>query len=384
MASMERWLGFEAYALKNRAGIGSYTEGLLGALLAAGKGREMTVFTASGPSSARFRGIPRSNEVREVRAPSWAFHRVFFEEAWLPGALRDTGAQVLFNPDFTMPLAYRGPAVVTVHDLSFWDVPESNSLNARILYGWKVPDALRRARRVVVDSDATGERIASRGYAREVPPVKVYPGVGADMRPLPGAGRLVKDRWGLDPGYVLGVGTVEPRKNWEAVGRAMSGVASGALKDRHFVLCGGRGRHGAAIQETLEQSLGARVHFLSSVDREGLRALYTASSLLVYPSLYEGFGLPVIEAMACGTPVVTSDVSSLPEAAGDAARIVDPRDPGVLGRAMAALVPGGRVRETYRRKGRRRARRFTWGSTARQIWEVLNIVREEHQTRRVR
>jgi glycosyltransferase involved in cell wall biosynthesis len=371
-----RWLAFDAYALRNPAGLGRYASQLLAALLRLGKGAEMVVFTASGASSGAFRALPGSGRALEVCAPSSASHRLVFEEFWLPSALRRAGCEVLFNPDFTLPLAYRGRGVVTVHDLSFWDIPASGSWRARLLYGLKVPSSVRRARRVVVDSGAT-EKALRRRVLGSGKTVRLYPGVSRFFGPVPRARAkaAVAARYGVTRPFVLGVGTLEPRKNWEVLGEAMAGET--ALGGLDLVLCGGRGRGAQGITERLGKSMPGRVHFLSRASEGDLRDLYAACRVFAYPSLYEGFGLPVVEAMACGAPVVTSNVSSLPEAAGGAALLADPRDAGAIGRALARVVLDPALGARLRAKGLRRVRPLSWDSTARGLWKELTIARQE-------
>ncbi len=377
MPPVDRWLAFDAYALRNRAGIGCYTARLLEALLRMGKGRRMVVFTSRGGASERFRAMDRFGEALEVMAPGWASNRVVFEEVWLPGAFRRAGCTVLFNPDFTLPSRFRGLGVVTVHDLSFWDVPESNSLKSRLLYGFKVPPTLRNARRIIVDSDATVRALARRGWADHARIVRVHPGVSPAFRPVPPrkAVAAVRDRWGLRRPFVLGVGTLEPRKNWEALGEAVAGHPE--FREMDLVLCGGRGRGGRRITERLGKTLRGRVHFLSGVREEDLRDLYGACRVFAYPSRYEGFGLPVVEAMACGAPVVTSSVSSLPEAAGGAALLADPRDPDALAAALARVVRDPAWRGRLARRGLRRVRSLAWDAVASRIWKEFEIVRKK-------
>ncbi len=376
---MIRWLAIDAYALKNKAGLGTYTERIIAEWLDAGCGKEMAVFTAPGAVSDRFRSLPRSREALEVMAPRWAGNRFLFEEGWLAGAAKRSGSEVFYNPDFTLPFTLGQAGVVTIHDLSFWEFPGSSSLQAGILYGLKVPFSVRRAKRVVVISRSTGQAVKRRFPETEEKQVHVPNGVESDFKPLTreASGRKVRNQFGISAPFILGVGTLEPRKNWTLVGEALAASSDPALQGLHFVLCGGKGRGAGKIQERLGKMLPGRVHFLNPLNRSDLKALYSSCEMLAYPSRYEGFGLPVLEALACGRPVVTSKVSSLPEAAGGAALLVDPDDSAALGKAMSRLLADSALRSRLKRLGLAQARRFSWSRTAKKIWEVLSLVRKE-------
>lgn len=249
--------------------------------------------------------------------------------------------------DVDLPLRPRAPTVATVHDLSVFDVPWAfPRLRAR---GERltVTQALRRADVVIAVSNFTAERVQSR-FGREA--VVIPLAAGPDMRPpSPADVDAVRSRFGLSPPFVLHVGTVEPRKDVATLGAACQAAAV------PLVLAGA----------TPDPALVPRqARCLGYVRRADLAALYGSATVVAYPSRYEGFGLPPLEAMACAAPVVASGVASLPEVLGPGAEIVPPGDVGRLTRALRELLADPERRRTLAATGRQVAGRFSWAATA--------------------
>ena len=275
--------------------------------------------------------------------------------------------------DLVSPCA-RVPVVVTLHDLSFLKHPELHTrLNGANLR-WIAPRVLRHAARVITDSEATARDAAE---LLRVPAERlraVHPGCDLErFRPAREPGDdAVLERLGLRRPFVLFVGTREPRKNLVSLIEAFAVLAKQGAPHR-LVLAGAPGWKNQAAERTLaESSIAARVDQPGRIAEADLPALYRGADVFVYPSLEEGFGLPPLEAMACGTPVVTSNVSSLPEVAGDAALTVAPRDIAALARAMLAATGNTEMRERLKREGPIRAARFSWANTARATAQVYD------------
>ncbi|HEY6867860.1 MAG TPA: glycosyltransferase family 1 protein, partial [Candidatus Eisenbacteria bacterium] len=271
--------------------------------------------------------------------------------------------------DVVVPFTGRIPAVVTVHDLSFLRAPDHHTPLNRAALRAIAPRAIRHARLVLADSHATARDLEA-CYGLPADRIRVvYPGCALErFRPCPGedAGPVLA-RYGIERPYLLFVGTLEPRKNLSGLIDAFELLAQGGL-DHRLVLAGRPGWGFAAIESRLAaQRSGHRVIRTGRVAEDDLPALYRAADAFVYPSHYEGFGLPVLEAMACGTPVVTSDRSSLPEVVGEAGLMVDPGDVEALARAIAEVLGSGAVRERLRTEGPRRAAAFTWRRAAEQV-----------------
>ncbi len=182
---------------------------------------------------------------------------------------------------------------------------------------------------------------------------------------------LVRARYNIPEGrYIFSVGTVQPRKNYARLIEALKALGP-AFNDVQLVIAGGRGWLDGPIYRAVEQfGLTERVHFIGFARDEDLPVLYSDAACLAYPSLYEGIGLPVLEAMACGTPVVTSNVSSLPEVAGDAALLVDPYDVEALADALRRVLTDETLGTELVARGCRQAALFTWESAAAQLWAL--------------
>jgi glycosyltransferase involved in cell wall biosynthesis len=248
--------------------------------------------------------------------------------------------------------------VVTVHDLTLLTHPEWHEASKVRYFGWALRRAVRSARRVLCVSATTARDLAER---LEVAPGRIdVTRLGTDLRPAGEAEvAALRRRLGLDGPYLLGLGTVEPRKDLPTLVRAFASLA-GELPHR-LVLAGLAGWGQGALAAAVAQSgVADRVLLTGYLPEADKAALFTGADVFAYPSRYEGFGLPVLEAMACGTPVVTTTGGSLPEVAGDAALLVDPGDPDALAAALAKLAGDPAARQAAAARGRTRAAAFTW------------------------
>ena len=285
------------------------------------------------------------------------------------------GADVVHFPANVGPLLAMDGAVLTVHDLSFLRGPQWYRRNRAAYYRYAVRRSARLAARVIVDSQATAaDVIGLLGVPEDR--IDVVPlGVGHEFRcgyhAQTGFGRGappplqtdVRERYRLPERFFLFVGTLEPRKNLVRLIDAFTRIAAECEYD--LVLAGRDGWKVAPMRAAAAASPHAhRIHFPGFVADEDLPAVLSAAHALVWPSLYEGFGLPPLEAMACGTPVVTSNTSSLPEVVGDAALQVDPNDLEALADAMRAVATDAALRDNLVEKGAHRAAQFTWDRTA--------------------
>ncbi|MBN1179105.1 MAG: glycosyltransferase family 4 protein [Anaerolineae bacterium] len=346
--------GAESY---RSAGVHHYVAHLLRYL--PGAGCRLTALL--GPDS------PAPGDGYTVRRARWPTARPAVRVAWeqiaLPGAVRRTGVDLLHAPAFVAPLLTSIPTVVTIHDLSFLRFPHLFRPANRLYLSALTKASARRARRVIaVSSHAAEEAVRLLGVSRERVDV-VYHGVDSDFRPLPpetvAAFRAQRQ---LPERFVLFVGTLEPRKNVVRLVEAFQRLSDDGLR---LVLAGGRGWYDDAIFERVAAlGMQERVIFPGYVPVEELPLWYNAATVFAYPSLYEGFGMPVTEAAACGTPVLTSNTSSLPEAAGDGAVLVDPTDVDALADGLHRLSTDASLREDMRRRGLAHARTLTWEQTA--------------------
>jgi glycosyltransferase involved in cell wall biosynthesis len=292
----------------------------------------------------------------------------------LPWDLRRRAAGLL-HVQYIIPPAAPCPIITTIHDISFRRHPEWFPLKHRALLNLLIPLAAQNAAHVITGSEFTRADLID---AYDLPPEKVtVTPYAADpiYRPIDPeeARRAVKQRFGLRGPFVLAVGVLQPRKNLPRLIRAFARVARDV--PHTLALVGKPGwAHEELQQAAAASGLGSRLQFTGYVPDADLPFLYNAAALFVYPSLYEGFGIPPLEAMACGTPVVTSNVTSLPEVVGDAALTVDPTDEAALADAIRQALTDEPLRAQLRTAGLARAAAFSWERTAA---ETLGVYRQE-------
>jgi glycosyltransferase involved in cell wall biosynthesis len=286
----------------------------------------------------------------------------------LPAGLLET-LGLVHATSAAVPPARGRPLVATVHDLGFRHYPDAYPAGGRRYHDRSARIVAGEAARILVPSEATARDLAElyavdRGRVTIVP-LGVEPPAHPDHR---GAARLLHDL-GVRGPFLLAVGTLEPRKNLPRL-LAAFGEVTDELPDHWLVVVGPVG-WGPRLRPSWES---VRVKLAGPVGDATLHALYQKADGLAYPSLHEGFGLPVLEAMAHGTPVLTSDRSSLPEVAGDAALLVDPLDRGAVAKGLVRLVADGALRQRLKAAGPRRAAAFTWPATAAATWATYREV----------
>lgn len=292
----------------------------------------------------------------------------------IPRLLARLEADLYHSPYYLMPYRPGVPAVLTVHDLIPLRLPRQSTLQARLLFRWTMALALRTARFVIAVSEAT-QRDLSRWFRVPTDRVSViseatdpafYPRSSAEVEAL-------HHRYGLPESFVLYVGSNKPHKNLLCLVEAWAQVTQHAIRNT-LVIAGPWDPRYPEPRRRAEQLGLENIRWLGPVPEADLPALYSAATLFVFPSLYEGFGLPVLEAMACGVPVICSDTSSLPEVAGDAALRVDPTDGEAMAAAIAELLTNLARREEMREKGLQQAARFSWKRTASLTLEIYRGV----------
>jgi glycosyltransferase involved in cell wall biosynthesis len=271
---------------------------------------------------------------------------------------------------YAITAPWRLPGAAIVWDLAPFDrslrTPAGSLLERATL-----PIALRRCERLIAISASTREELERRFAGARGRTTVAHPAADARFSPTPAAGeREVLDRHRLTRPYVLATGTLEPRKNLPRLIEAFVGLPEHVRAGWQLVLAGAAGWQTDATFAAIQRH-GELVRALGYVPDEELPCLYRQAELVCYPSLYEGFGIPVLEAMQCGTAVLTSNVSSMPEVGGEAARYADPRDVAAIRRALAELLGDRGLRERCAVAGLEQARRFDWDDTARRVLDVL-------------
>jgi glycosyltransferase involved in cell wall biosynthesis len=334
---------------------------LVRALAARDRGFAFVVAAASSEPFAHLVGVPHWS-VAVCPDVERNLRRAWFIQRRLPALCRDVGADLLHSLQLVAPVRSPCPLVVTVHDLAWREFPAVVQRPRRLYYDVVVPAGLRRARLVLASSEATGRHLASH-----------FPRLAARVRVTP----LGTPTWVFDSGdrppeappsrpFFLFVGALEPRKNLprllEAYERLL-GVHGDQAPDLRLV--GPEGWLMAPLRERLARpALRGRVTVSGYCDRLELRQLYGTAVALVFPSLYEGFGLPVLEAMACGLPVLTSDRGAMAEVAGPDALLVDPLDIEAIAASLERLTTDAGLRARLQHAGPARARYWDWARTA--------------------
>jgi glycosyltransferase involved in cell wall biosynthesis len=358
-------------AVHAKAGIGRYAGSLARALVDEHPGRFALFYNrvAGTKPPAGLESVP----ARTVRA-SYKPWRMAVWLGQLAGVGFDRllpGAQLYHATEHLLPPLRQVPAVLTVHDMIFKLFPQHQKrLNFWYLNA-TMPLYCRRAGAIItVSQSSKRDIIAHYGLAPDRINV-IYEAASPEFVPASGdAVAQVRRRYGLPDRFLLHVGTIEPRKNLTRLVEALQSLHEAGLTIP-LLIAGGKGWLYEALFRRLEQlDVGRHVQFSGYVASEDLPALYSAATAVAVPSVYEGFGLPVLEAMACGTPVVSSNASSLPEIGGEAAAYFDPHDVGAMAESIHAVWTDADRRAEMRRLGLSQSARFSWERAAEETWAV--------------
>jgi glycosyltransferase involved in cell wall biosynthesis len=291
----------------------------------------------------------------------------------LPRRLRQDRPKLL-HVQYTAPVFCPTPVVVSVHDVSFLEHPEYFTAFRAVQLRCTVQRTVKLASRILTASEFSKRSILAAYHLRDEKVVVVPNGVSSAFRPLSrdSARRFVKSVLGFDNPFILTVGDLQPRKNHLGLIRAFEQlVRSHPELTHHLVLVGKESWHGSVVRETAKASpAAARIHFAGFVTDEDLHRFYGACDLFVYPSFYEGFGLPILEAMACGRAVACSNTSAMPEVADSAAILFDPASSDQLVLAMRDLLLNPELRMRMERLATQRAALFSWERTASKTLEL--------------
>lgn len=347
------------------AGISVYIANLLAQFGAGDYGVRMQVHLGRGVQIDGG-GIPVVHSRVATHRP---LARILWEQTVLPWALRKSGADVLHAPAFVAPLVTGCPSVVTVHDLSFLRYPEMFRTGNRLYLRTFTGPSCRRAAAVIAVSAFTAQEVTRLLGVPAERVVVVHHGVSPRFHPVDEATvSEFRRHKQLPERFVLFLGTLEPRKNLIRLIRAFALLGD---SDVHLVLAGAQGWfYQDILREVDSAGLAGRVHFPGFVPPTEQALWYNAADVFAYLSIYEGFGLPVLEALACGTPTVTSSTTSLPEAGGEAAVLVHPDDEQTIAAAIREVLSDADLRAHLRQRGLDHAAGFSWATAARKTAEV--------------
>ncbi len=362
-------------ALRQTAGIGRYTRGLVDALAELDQDNAYTLFCAGQPPDRDT--WPANFAIQTTQVPArWltaGWHKLRLP---LPAETLAGGCDIFHSPDFTLPPLRKARGVVTVHDLSFLRVPQCADPGLRTFLERAVPRSLARSARVLADSENTKKDLIE---LLDVAPEKISvvpAGIEPRFQPVHNTAKLaaVRARYKLPEWFILMVGTIEPRKNLSRLITAYRQLRRQTGLPHALVIAGKEGWLFQGIYEQVaREGMTECVLFPGFVADADLPALYSLADVLAFPSLYEGFGLPPLEAMACGTPVVTSANSSLPEAVGSAALLVNAEDIEGLTEALARVLCDANLHARMSDLGRVQASRFTWPEAARRLLDAYRL-----------
>lgn len=367
-------LGIDARKLADY-GIGSYLQGLLGEFALLDPSGSIVVLV-SEDGRHLLPEPPPNWRVVEVDAPGYSVRE---QVVVLLAAVR-SGVDLLHVPHYVLPWLFPRPMVVTIHDIIHVLFPEFLPTSLGFAYArMSIRGAVRRARRIVTPSRATADDLKRLFGATEdrlqVIPNGMHPEFMVDGDP--DADEQLRARLGVERPYLLHVGNHKPHKNAEGLLKAYQLlVHDGRGPVPPLLMVGGFSKDGELARRATAMGLGGRVRCLGYVERCELAALFRGATAFIYPTLYEGFGLPVVEAMACGVPVVAGDIAAIREVAGDAVLRVNPREVVELGAAVRRLLEQPALQQQLRERGRARAREFGWRRAAQATLDVYRAVRE--------
>lgn len=349
------------------SGIGRYTQNIIEKMdrLAPGEGIQPTVFL--NPGDEKYLGRLEHSALMHPLSRTKIYS--LKEQVMLAYYLSALKPDLAHFPNFNVSLSKKYPFVVTIHDLIYLKYPGAcPNVLARIYAAFMIGFACRQARLVITDSLYSKQDIMTTIHVPESKIRVIYPAVDAKYQPVKdAAARLAK--YNLPEKYILYVGNHEKRKNIPALIAAFS--LSQAQQGYKLVIAGRKDPRRTEIYKTINTlHMGEKIVFTGFLMEDDLPALYSKAGLLAFPSSYEGFGLPILEAMACGTPVVCSNATSVPEVSGDAAMIVDPFDSAGFAKVIDQVLADEGLRQRLREKGFQRVKMFTWDNAIREHIKV--------------
>ena len=374
-------IAFDLRRIKN-PGIGRYMKCLTEAVIAEAPEHEYLLILPPGGE-----GLIQTQHARvEKISPELKYYSLR-EQVELPRILRRHKADLLHSPHFLLPLIRPCAAVATIHDVIYLACSEDlPSRGGRLYYRAMMNAAVKLADRIVTDSEFSKADIVRHLHADPEKVTVVHCGIDAGFRPVTDSAALerVLSRYGLGDEYILYTGIFKPRKNHSGLLRAFREFLASGNKATQLVIAGPMAEGEAGLRQlAVELGIADKVAFLGFVAEDDLPALYTGARVYACPSFYEGFGFTVLEAMACGTPVVCSPETSLPEVAGNAALYANARSPLEFASALRRLFDDERLRAGMIEKGFRNCERFQWQKAARATVTVYEAAAFSGETKPV-
>lgn len=361
------------------AGVGQYTYNLLRALLAIDRHNEYVLFFDRPVEPAKSLRKKNSRFVYFPLARHKKYLPYVYSHMLTASALRRERLDVFHSPASTIPLRYQGKAVVTIHDMAIY-INQQWFPRQGFATKVAVPRSLKQAKAVIAVSQSTKQDIVE---LLQIPAAKirvVYNGVEEAER-FSSASADALAKFAISKPFMLFIGTIEPRKNITGILQALDELRGTAIfKNYQLVIAGKKGWfYNDIFRSVRELGLTKKVIFTGYVSKQEKYVLLNQAELFLFPSLYEGFGLSVLEAMREGTPVITSSISSMPEVAGEAGYLVDPGNTLAIGRAIKQVLADKVLREEMIKKGKEQVKKFNWEKCAKETLEIYNQVNSSNE-----
>lgn len=365
---------------KPRSGVGYYVTNLVEQLRAIDQENSYCLISNDARFDTTLACSPNFNHCHTVISNENHMVGDLWENTYLPRQLMSRGIDVFHGPAFMIPL-YKGDlkTVATIHDIVAYILPRTIPMKYSLYMKALIGQVVKKADRLISVSESTKQDLV-RWLGVPEGKISVVPqGVGSEFHPpLPGEedrGELVRKKFGIRGDFFLFVGNLEPRKNLIRIMQAFELARDKTGRDLQLVICGKQGWLYDDILAAYERiRRDSEIVLTNYVDEADRLWLYQNTRTFLFPTLYEGFGMPVLEAMACGAPVITSNVSSFPEICGDAALLVDPYDVKGIADAILALEKSPDLRSSLREKGLERVKQYTWRETAARTLDVYRSV----------
>lgn len=303
--------------------------------------------------------------------------RFIWDQQTFPARAAKAKVDILHQPCFSAPLFYRGKIVITIHDLISHFFSKNIPQGSRFYFSKWMPLTYGKADKIIAISANTKKDIMSLLKIPEEKIVVIHSAVSSEFRPMVDTGKIAaaKTKYGIRGKYILDVGTLEPRKNLPFLVKAFDSAVKKGKIEHNLVLTGKKGWYYEDLFNLIEElNLGQRVILPGYVADEDLPALYNGADLFCFPSLYEGFGFPPLEAMSCGTPVIAARNSSIPEVVGEAGLLLPLTDTDLWTKNIIKLLANPKKLAELKSKGLERAKEFSWEKTARETIEVYNEI----------
>lgn len=369
------------FLVAKRTGVQRAAYNLVKTLVEVDRHNEYIIFTGMEQVGVADWDYPNVKVIGDTLIPSESIKNHWWEQVWLPRLAKKHAIDILHSPANIAPLFYRGKSIINIHDLCFVVNPQWYSFAFRTLYNLVIPQLAKRATKVITNSNNSKNDLLQYFKLPAEKVSLVYWAVD-DVFTLPSSDDKTPEARTLGD-YILYVGSLEPRKNINALIEAYEKLRHNfpAIKTK-LILIGGESPLFATVQLKARE-FRDDVIFKGFVTDQELAEFYRHAKLVAYPSLYEGFGLPPLEAMASGVPVVTSSTSSIPEVVGRAAVLVDPRDRDQLTRAMHRILTDSSLRQSMVTAGVEQVAKFNWYRVARSVLAVYHEVYEQNPTQPV-